>query len=53
MSTKRTVFCQVMFRLIVTEPVRYPRAVAGEARELLQRLLVKNPDRRLGRRVEE
>jgi serine/threonine protein kinase len=40
---------QVMFRLIVTEKVRYPRAVEGEARELLQQLLVKNPDRRLGR----
>ena len=40
---------QIMFRLIVTEKVRYPRALVGETRELLQQLLTKNPDRRLGR----
>jgi len=39
---------KIMFRLIVTEKVRYPRALVGETRELLQQLLTKNPDRRLG-----
>jgi len=40
---------KVMFRLIVTEKVRYPRSIiAGDTREILSRLLVKNPDRRLG-----
>merc|ERR1712226_761006 len=37
-----------MFRLIVTEKVRFPGWLAGEVRELLIQLLVKNPDRRLG-----
>lgn len=39
---------KVMFRLIVTEKVRFPGWLAGEVRELLVQLLVKNPDRRLG-----
>lgn len=39
---------KVMFRLIVTERVKFPRAVVGETREILQQLLAKNPDRRLG-----
>ena len=37
-----------MYRLIVTEKVLYPRIVTAEARELISRLLTKNPDRRLG-----
>merc|ERR1719436_137082 len=37
-----------MFRLIVTEKVLYPRIVSQEARELISKLLTKNPDRRLG-----
>ena len=44
-----TLLPQIMFRLIVTEKVRYPRALVGETRELLQQLLAKNPDRRLGK----
>merc|ERR1711988_1838055 len=39
---------KVMFRLIVTEKPHFPRLIAGEARELLCQLLMKNPDRRLG-----
>ena len=37
-----------MYRLIVTEKVLYPRIVSPEARELISKLLTKNPDRRLG-----
>ena len=37
-----------MYRLIVTEKVLYPRIVNPEARELISKLLTKNPDRRLG-----
>lgn len=37
-----------MYRLIVTEKVLYPRIVSAEARELISKLLTKNPDRRLG-----
>jgi len=37
-----------MYRLIVTEKVLYPRIVGPEARELISKLLTKNPDRRLG-----
>jgi len=39
---------KVMFRLICTERVKFPRTVVGETRELLHQLLVKNPERRLG-----
>ena len=41
-------FTQVMFRLIVTEKPHFPRLIVGEARDLLNQLLMKNPDRRLG-----
>jgi len=37
---------KVMFRLIVTEKPHFPRLIAGEARELLSQLLMKNPDRK-------
>ena len=37
-----------MYRLIVTEKVLYPRIVSPEAREVISKLLTKNPDRRLG-----
>merc|ERR1719347_2197845 len=37
-----------MYRLIVTEKVLYPRIVSPEAREIISKLLTKNPDRRLG-----
>ena len=37
-----------MYRLIVTEKVLYPRIVSAEARELISKLLTKNPDRRIG-----
>lgn len=39
---------KMMFRMIVTEKVKYPRSISGEAREIMSKLLVKNPDRRLG-----
>lgn len=38
----------VLFALIVSEPVRFPRALSPTARALLQGLLTKNPDLRLG-----
>ena len=41
-------FTQVMFSLIVTEKPHFPRLIVGEARDLLNQLLMKNPDRRLG-----
>merc|ERR1719186_1085130 len=34
---------KMMFRLIVTEKVKYPKTFSGEARELLTQLLMKNP----------
>ena len=37
-----------MFRLIVTEKIRFPRHVSAESREIITKLLTKNPDRRLG-----
>ena len=38
----------MMFWLILKEKTRYPRHVSGESREIISKLLVKNPDRRLG-----
>ena len=38
----------MMFRLILTEKLRYPRHVSAEAREIISKLMNKNPDRRLG-----
>lgn len=40
---------KAMFRQIVTEKVHYPKTIiTRDTREILSRLLVKNPDRRLG-----
>jgi serine/threonine protein kinase len=39
---------KMMFRLIVTEKVKYPKTFSSEAREIVSKLLIKNPDRRLG-----
>jgi len=39
---------KMMFRLIVTEKVKYPKSFSSEAREIISKLLIKNPDRRLG-----
>ena len=39
---------KMMFWLILKEKTRYPRHVSGESREIISKLLVKNPDRRLG-----
>merc|ERR1711963_1098043 len=36
---------KMMFRLIVTEKVKYPKSFSSEAREIISKLLVKNPDR--------
>merc|ERR1719499_2828609 len=34
-----------MFRLIVTEKIRFPRHVTAESQEIITKLLTKNPDR--------
>ena len=39
---------KMMYRLIVTEKIKYPRHVSAESREIISRLMTKNPDRRLG-----
>jgi len=39
---------KMMFLQIVTEKTRFPRHVSQEARDIISRLLDKNPDRRLG-----
>merc|ERR1719312_1911383 len=39
---------KMMFRLIVTEKVKYPKTFSSESREIISKLLTKNPDRRLG-----
>jgi len=39
---------KMMFWLILKEKTRYPRHISGESREIISKLLVKNPDRRLG-----
>ena len=39
---------KMMFRLIVTEKIRYPKHISAESREIISKLMTKNPDRRLG-----
>jgi len=39
---------KMMYLQIVTEKTRFPRHVSQEARDIISRLLDKNPDRRLG-----
>ena len=36
---------KMMFWLILKEKTRYPRHISGESREIISKLLVKNPDR--------
>ena len=38
----------MMYRLIVTEKIKYPKHVSAESREIISKLMTKNPDRRLG-----
>ena len=38
----------MMYRLIVSEKIKYPKHVSAESREIISKLMTKNPDRRLG-----
>lgn len=44
---------EVLFELIMLEDVRFPRTLSPEARDVLQRLLIKNPHDRLGGGAED
>jgi len=39
---------KMMYRLIVSEKIKYPKHVSAESREIISKLMTKNPDRRLG-----